>query len=219
MISHEHKCIFIHIFICAGISIETAFNASIGDHRSMRTLQPLPPMTDLFSSYENSCATFRRLRKKRYRFSVRKPQLGETLTKEQFETYFKFTIVRNPWARAYSYYRWVERRNINRRLYKHPSFDVFLKRFIGKRGLRPQTYWLKDFSGAIPMDFIGRFENLNQDFEQACVLMGREPIALPHKNKGGDGDYREHYNDELHGLIQNAYQEEIALFNYTFDGA
>ena len=32
MISHEHKCIFIHISKCAGSSIETAFGIDVSDN-------------------------------------------------------------------------------------------------------------------------------------------------------------------------------------------
>ena len=57
MISHEHKCIFIHIPKCAGTSIESALghlNNYTGinrqDHRTIRMIEKPIITTNFFSS-------------------------------------------------------------------------------------------------------------------------------------------------------------------------
>jgi hypothetical protein len=99
---------------------------------------------------------------------------------------------------------------------KDITFNEFLRRYAGNGGLRPQTYWIKDYSGSIPLDYIGRFENLLNDFQEACKLMGIEPIMLPHKIKGSGEDYREKYEKGSIDIIKDIYKEEIALFKYSF---
>jgi len=224
MISHKYKCIFIHIPKCAGTSIESAlghfdnYSGSIEqDHRSIRMIEKPFLTHNIFTSKENLFQVARRIH-----YGFRKhvnPNNNLTVSKEQYNSYFKFTFVRNPWARAYSWYKNVMRYEINKKelgITKDITFNEFLRRYVGKGGLRPQTYWIKDCSGSIPLEYIGRFENLLNDFSEACKLMGIEPIMLPHKIKGLDGDYRGKYEKESIDIIKEIYKEEIALFKYSF---
>lgn len=66
MISHKHKCIFIHIPKCAGTSIEKTlghFEDYSGrnkqDHRCIRMIEPINVKT--FASKENSMEFMKRL--------------------------------------------------------------------------------------------------------------------------------------------------------------
>lgn len=225
MILHKHKAIFIHIPKCAGTSIEKTlghFEKYQGrcrqDHRSIRMLEPL--CLKSLSSAENAKEVIKRLW-----FLIDKPKNPKnsySVTKEQYESYFKFAIVRNPWTRVYSWYKNVQRDELTRKELKIPSqlaFYNFLKLYINKDILRPQTFWLKNFKGAIDLDYIGRFENLSNDFEIICDLMKIEPIILPHELKGTDEGYQDAYDDNSINLIRSFYKEEIELFNYSFDGS
>jgi len=96
------------------------------------------------------------------------------------------------------------------------SFHNVLKQNVGKGLLRPQTYWLKNFAGKIELDFIGRFENLQLDFQVVQQNITSPPDRLPHKLKGSGDDYRQYYTNETQQLIFDYYQEEIQLFGYSF---
>ena len=142
------------------------------------------------------------------------------VTANQYKTYFKFTIVRNPWARAFSWYKNVMRDELHKKNYgidSTISFKEFLKLFAGKRMLRPQTYWLKNFADEIPMDYIGRFENLSEDFRKICEYLNLDDIKLPHKRKGTDSSYHQSYDEESKKIIEDIYGEEIKLFGYNFE--
>ncbi len=97
------------------------------------------------------------------------------------------------------------------------NFEEFLKRYIGIRALRKQTYWIESFDGTISLDFIGRFENLSEDFMKICELMNIEPINLPHELKGSGINYREKYSKTSKEIISKYYQKEIELFDYDFE--
>ncbi len=172
----------------------------------------------LFSDKENLKEVIRRVRK-RFRNNPN-PKNKVTVTKAQFNDYFKFTFVRNPWARAFSWYKNVMRDDIyQQNLGVHPkiSFKEFLKQHAGKGMLMPQTYWLKNLKGEIDLDFIGRFESLEDDFKEIQKVLNVPDISLPHRIKGSTDDYRDYYDDESIKIISEIYREEISLFDYYFD--
>jgi len=157
----------------------------------------------------------------RYDFrSHKNPNNGLIVSKDQYNSYFKFTVVRDPWDRMYSNYESVMRDEINKRSWgiKQPkTFNEFLHLFMGKEMLvYPQTFWLKDFKNQLPFDYVCRFENLGDDFDNVCRLMGFKSIVLPYINKGSEGDYKDRMDSEAADLIAEFYKEEIELFNYSF---
>jgi hypothetical protein len=97
------------------------------------------------------------------------------------------------------------------------SLREFLQRFSGHGELKPQTYWMKDFSGSIPLDFVGQFENLEGDFRAICAVLGTVQISLPHEIRGSGEDFRKYYDKESIDLITEVYREEIELLGYSFD--
>jgi hypothetical protein len=226
MISHEHKCIFIHIPKCGGTSIEKALGhldeyegRGQQDHRSMSQIEEAFSLSGSLSFKERvrkflPIGTF----KKR---PSRNPKNDLVVTREQYEEYYKFTIVRDPWARAYSWYKNMMRDEKHHEKYGISgdlSFKDFLRDHAGKGMLKPQTWWLKSLDGSFNLDQIGRFETLQKDFRKACDAMGLSHIELPHILKGSSGNHREHYDEESIELISRIYKEEIELFNHSFEG-
>jgi len=172
----------------------------------------------IFSSKENIYEILRRIRYK-YRTPLN-PLNKIKVNNEQYTSYYKFTFVRNPWERAFSWYKNVMRDEIHKSNHKikgNLSLKYFLRRYAGKGMLRPQTYWIKSFNGEINLDYIGRFENLTEDFNKICMNLGIDQIKLPHKVKGSSEDYREHYDEEAINIVKFVYKEEIKMFNYSFD--
>jgi hypothetical protein len=152
--------------------------------------------------------------------SHRNPNNRISVSPEQYRSYFKFTVVRNPWARAFSWYKNCMRDPQHRRRYNltdNTSFTEFLSRQIGRGSLRPQTSWLTDYSGRIAMDYIARFESLQSGLDEVCKALGIGALDLPHELKGSGEDYREQFDDQCIRMIKDAYKAEIDLFGYTFD--
>jgi hypothetical protein len=226
MISHEYKCIFIHIPKCAGTSIETALghlvnhNGRFGqDHRSIRMIERPFLYTKTFLSTENIIELLRR-EKYQHFDKIYNFRNKYTVTKQQYNSYFKFTIVRNPWSRAFSWYINVMRDDIHLKNYgvtTDLSFKEFLLQFAGKKMLRSQIYWLKSFNGSIPLDYIGRFENLQEDIHEIFKRLKMENVSLPHILNSPKDDYRKYYDNETNDIILNFYKEDIDAFGYTFD--
>lgn len=223
MISHQHKCIFIHIPKCAGTSIEKAlghYDLYDGrrkqDHRSLRMLEK-PLSISSFTSSDNLYEYLRSINN--IIKSHPNPKNKLTVSKEQYKSYYKFSIVRNPWDRVYSWYKNVLRDQKHMEVLNLPSnisFKDFLLGNLGKDKLRPQTYWLKNYKGNVDMDFIGKFENLALDFSNIAEVLNLGSQNLPHELKSSSGVYTEFYNDELKDIVWKFYKEEIKLFDYEF---
>ncbi len=231
MISHKHKCIFIHIPKTAGTSIETAFghfdnwspqkaisDREGQDHRTVRMLQNPFSHLKAFASQENIVEFLKSIKYRYQKHSNINNQL--TVTPEQYRSYFKFTVIRNPWDRVFSCYRNIMKDKIHRNdigATKDLSFNQFVSRHLDTYLLKPQTYWIKNYSGKVDLDYICRFENLNEDFVEVCQRLNVQNIQLPHKLKNKKRDYRQEYDHKSILLVEQKYQEEIEMFNYTFD--
>ncbi|MBN2103889.1 sulfotransferase family 2 domain-containing protein [bacterium] len=225
MVSHKYKCIFIHIPKNAGTSIESALGhldlyrgvREGQDHRTLRMIEQPFPTSHIFSSKDNIYEALRRVYHQNR--TLKNPLNKLVVTREQYNHYFKFTFVRNPWARAYSWYENVMRDDIHKKRYhikQQLSLNEFLRIFSGKGMLKPQMYWIRNFSGLIPLDFIGRFETLDEGFKKVCEAIHQPQLRLPHKNKGTTEDYREHYDKHSVNIIKRIYREEIEMFEYSF---
>ena len=100
---------------------------------------------------------------------------------------------------------------------------------MGDRHWTSQYLFLKDNQGNLVPDYIGRLENLEQDFSYALKKIGFDNVSLPWLNtrRGWSSDsktmkadsdfyYREFYSSDLERMISERYKEDISYFNYEF---
>lgn len=145
--------------------------------------------------------------------------------RKNIEDFFYFCFIRNPWDRLLSWYRFV--RYLRHYEPEEPSgFSFFVKAHCeidpfplkGLTRLRRQTEWLFDAEGKEVMNFVGRFEQLQQDFEKSCSLMGIDFCILPHHNllNFNNVNYRDYYDSRLRGLVEKFYEQDVEYGKYTF---
>ncbi len=217
MISHTHKCIFVHIPKTAGTSIEKklghfeTLERSVQDHRSIRELEPfaLHHLKSIPSRYDSY-----------FLKHIRNNFRGQpSPSRHQYDSYFKFTIVRNTWSRIFSWYRNVMR-DEHHRQNRNITSDLDLKSFLmhcpDDWPLRSQLYWIQDSRGQVAMDFIGRFENLANDFKHIGETLGLPDPELPQLIAGDGTKYVDSYTPDTIDWVRNRYAEEIEFFGFEF---
>lgn len=141
--------------------------------------------------------------------------------------YYTFSIVRNPWDRVVSNYKFCKmnenmyyyknspfgRYNIDYEILKNKNFEKTLRllewNFLKHIGWKSQNYFICDENKNIKIDKIYKFENLNE-------LENDFNIKLDHLNKSYKGNYKNYFNKKLIDKVFKIYKDDIKLFNYEF---
>ncbi len=154
----------------------------------------------------------------------------EKVDPEKFRRYFKFAFVRNPWDRLFSAYHYLRRGGMNNNdrawaetyLAPYQSFEQFVHEWVSETNIgswkhfRPQLDFITDAKGHMAMDYLGRMERLDADFETICQKIGLS-VVLPRLNEGEEkGHYSKAYSREMIDIVAKAYAKDIAFLNYSF---
>jgi hypothetical protein len=170
----------------------------------------------------------------RYHVTPQQALKYNPITSLRIETAFKFSFIRNPWDRLVSGYFniWHER---------FKTFDDFLmvveqvvkreengeevilneylpgwhKDTIGiEAHWRPQ-YHFTHLNGKQYVDFVGRFENLEEDISLIFEKLNIDR-RLNKKNSSKHKHYRKYYNRKTKKLVSEIYHKDIEIFNYKY---
>lgn len=137
---------------------------------------------------------------------------------DKFERYFKFAFIRNPWERLVSEYEFLLSRSKHGR-HKRVKVLTNFSEFIHMQIPRSDAYQLNmlcDRNGRVLMDFLGKLENLEQDWHRVCVQLGIEYQALPRKNVIEHKPYQAYYDKNSKQLVAKHWAREIELFEYSY---
>ena len=217
LLSHRYKFLFVHIAKTGGTSVRAAL-------APLRWRDPLYWLA--FPCHRLSHLTGHRVGTKFPRHA-KIIAAKEMLPQEYFEQLFKFVFVRNPWDLQVSSYHHI-RRERPRLLAGINDFASFLRWKVDPE--RPYQYhidtsidlqsdYVKDLNGRIIVDFIGRYERLQEDFDEVCRRLKLHGRRLPHKRqaKDRDSDYRRYYDEATAELVARHFRPDIEAFGYRFE--
>lgn len=205
-INHEHKFIFIHIPKTAGTSVA----------KSLGFQKPTAHITA--------------------------EKIKVVLNAEKFQSYFKFCFVRNPWDRFLSLYNYARQTDSyyhsatqpNKAIYgKHTDYDLLknasiedctdyllagqLKHDRFWNHWQNQSNWIYDKDDTCLVDYIGHFENLEQDLQ---FIFKKIKLPIPPIKNLNASRKKEHYQEVLSDYAKNRiaqyYQKDIQQLKYTY---
>ena len=140
-----------------------------------------------------------------------------------FKSCFKFSSVRNPWARAVSLYYRSEGMQVKDKM----SFEKFCMKheYASDTCQNPtlhknQSDWHEDENGKNLMDFVFKIEDLTNALNEIREISnGKVKLQAINRNKNPNSpsrEYQEVYDSKTKNLIAKRFEKDIDLFKYTF---
>lgn len=233
MILKDHNTVFVHVPKTAGQSMENSFLQHLGKSRA-------DGAEFLLGKNEDPSLGPERLA---HLTASQYVNCGH-LTADQYADCFSFGFVRNPWDRAVSFYRFSGMASLI-------SFKTFasdyLPLLIEQRNwfYKPQVEFLYNDKDQEGVSFIGRFENLETDWNHCCEQIGLVGLPLSKDNQTIPSGllspkslkwllsypriftqlslkstkhqhYRGYYDQDTQDIVGKLYQRDCQLLDYKF---
>jgi len=148
-----------------------------------------------------------------------------SLSEEYIDNAYKFTIVRNSWDRAVSAFHYLKQvwqtKDGRELIGKRETFKHFVKNKLAQLGVKSNPHFQYQYPCAFFreeqfVDYIGRFETVNEDWKIIAENIGADPI-LPHDNKSDHLPYQHYYDADSREIIGNIYKDDIRLFGFSYE--
>ena len=208
MISTAYKYIFIHIPKTGGTSIESL----------LRTPDCIWTSTTPFFINKQHIT-----HPQHFTLS----EVEKILPANHFESFLKFSIVRNPWDRMLSYWSMINTSPRQPTPLKGLSFKDFVCKYL--RGLIPGAA-RDDWHVLSANKVMSAYEDVFQTevglaFDVAdmevmlpclCDYLGIEEVTLPRKNVTVHKHFSEYYDNYMQYIVRELYKEDINIFGYEF---
>jgi len=141
-------------------------------------------------------------------------QAREHYGEDVWKTYNKFSVVRNPWGRVASMWA-VKSWHISSDIEFDCSFEYFIRNLKPHQNERYHSLFYCDILNE-ELDFILRFENLQEDFSSMLAEIGCPDITLPHIEKSNLKHYRDLYGEAEKQLVGEIFDKDISALGYVF---
>ncbi|WP_027238020.1 sulfotransferase family 2 domain-containing protein [Leisingera caerulea] len=141
---------------------------------------------------------------------------------EKLRGLFAFTLVRNPWDRAVSYFHWLREQSFDHPavgLAQRQEFRAFVQHpdIISAFRASPASSYMRHADGTEQCRLYIRLEHLQNDARPLFDHLGFE-LDLPRINESGrQRDWRIYYDDAAAEAIAEACAQDIAQFEYSFN--
>jgi len=144
-------------------------------------------------------------------------QVRPYLRPEEWDGFFKFAFVRNPFDRFVSYCAFMTRQGgqfdqdpkaVMRHFIANPPWPHIL--------FQQQHSFVTDADGAVLSDEVGRVEEMQASYDRIAQRIGIPNAALEKVNSSKRQEYRDYYDDELISGVAKLYARDLELFGYEF---
>lgn len=199
VISHKHRFIFIHVWKTGGTSIDSVLSG-LEERKRFFNHGNKPGSAD-------------------FEKHITLPDLKNELPHKYFDPYFKFAFVRNPLSWEVSFYHFIcQQAN------KHPrqdeiralaNFEDYIK-WAAEHEMEyhSQMSFVYDKWGENLADFIGKYENLEDDLNKLLEGLDLGAVQLDHLNQSKHKDYLSYYSNETEEIVRTILHKDFECFGY-----
>jgi hypothetical protein len=144
-------------------------------------------------------------------------QVRPYLKPEEFDSFFKFAFVRNPFDRFVSYCAFMTRAEghfdrdphmVMRHMIQNPPWHHVL--------FQPQHSFVTGADGQLLTDYFGRIEEMQKSYDEIAARIGIPSAPLERVNPSNRRNYREYYDEALVEGVARLYARDLLLFGYEF---
>ena len=206
LISKKYKFIFIHVYKNAGTSISHALMPFAGNRLQQKVNQLTTKLGFLYPFGPTP-----------YPGHIKASELVSLMGRDKFDSYFSFAIVRNPWDWQVSLYNFMlgDKNHFQHKLAcSFQGFEEYLEwRCANEVRFQRDFVFSKDNEQLV--DFVGKYENLDSDFQKICLRIGIEATLLK-LNVSNAVPYQEFYDKKTIELVSKTFATDIETFGYEF---
>ena len=231
-INHNLKAIYIHIPKNAGLYVKKVLEKHYGFITFSLIHEDHDEFVDEYEPFHDPEIGWISIRKKgmlNYYMSSKIHDKEMKITKAQWDSYFKFTFVRNPYEKVVSAWKFAMETD---KLFKFPpvfSLLDFLKtkdtttNYTYTHGFITQTDHLLNLEDKLDIQYIGKFEDLNEELCNVLFKLGIKKIThygmikgnfVVNLRKGKKTSYDRYYNQEALELANELFKDDFANFHY-----
>ena len=212
MISHRYKCIFVEVPKTGSTSVRRILGAAIKPHLSLSEIRRMMETNWVIRGG-------RKDRIMEWLYPMLPAEGRKERGRQQFQSYFKFGFVRNPWDRVVSLYERTEALQLRNEM----TFDQFVDWIeyssatcVHSSPHRYQLDWFVDPNGNVLADFIGKFERLDEDWAFVAQKLGVNEKLPRQRVNPRTRHYTEYYTPRTRDMIANKFRVDIERFGYEF---
>lgn len=149
-------------------------------------------------------------------------QARQVLGKKIFDSYYKFSVERDPWDRQLSLYS--HRINKEEKSKNLNDFDRDMKNWFWRARYytRLNNWAMYTIGDQVVADKVIKYHELNFGLKEVFHELGiNKDVILPHKRKSPSGErlaYANYYSNETKDRVANWYEKEIKCFAFEFIG-
>jgi hypothetical protein len=225
IISHSREFIFIKSAKTAGTSLETALSNFCSGDDVVTPLGDYEFNKDPSGRWQHKTMNAGKFEQHDWATTIR-----DKMDPKVWDRYFKFSIARNPWDRVVSLFTWKSRNKTR------PSTRPHIFQKIANKNDELETaraafrdFLLSDWEtndrfylvdDQLCVDFVLKYENLDEDIETLRSRLGLPPLELPRLKSGFRKNgihYSEYYDDTTRALVGERHRNDLLLFGYRFE--
>lgn len=214
VISHKHKFVFFHTPKTGGSTV----NQSLYESGHRENYVHNNGRIENIDGNHVECSNINQ--------HTRPVELFGSMPNTDWDDYFKFAFVRNPYSlevSKYFYYIKEAKSGIQDSFHDYcvkmrdncETFDDFVRYEKYEYDYSFKYYLCKN--NELMVDYVGKLETIRRDYKIITTACGIDSKLIDVRvNKSKHKHYTEYYNDETRSIVAEKYAKDIEYFNYEF---